>query len=446
MTTRRFSSSRCREEPDMTVAGRGLRRGRHVALAALALTALTAGCRKPPPAENVFTGKGSPDGKVPVVDPGPTPAWDGGVDPNAPPFTEAGLLADFSACALGRYRAFVPLATSLRDAAAAWAADASEARAQATRDAWTAAMAVWEEAELFQLGPAAASTHPGGRGLRDQIYAWPLFSRCKVEEQLVAKTYADPAFDTTLINARGLGAVEYLAFHAGTDNACSSFSAINANGSWAAIPAQELSARKAAYAQAAASVVHARATELLAAWEPSQGNFASQLANAGAGSTTFAARADALDAVNGALFYLDTQVKDLKLGKPIGYVDCESATCPSAVESPFARRSTDHLRANLIGFRRLFQGCGDGYSGLGFDDWLRAVGASDLADRMMGALVAAQAAVDALTPPLEEALVVDPTKAALVYARVKVLTDLLKTEFVTVLRLQLPRSAEGDND
>ena len=143
---------------------------------------------------------------------------------------------------------------------------------------------------------------------------------------------------------------------------------------------------------------------------------------------------------------LDTQVKDLKLAKPLGYLDCSTGTCPSAVESPFARRSTDHLRANLAGFRRLFQGCGDGYTGLGFDDWLRTVGATDLNTRMMDALVAAQAAVDELSPPLEDALASDPQKVALVHARVKALTDLLKTEFVTVLHLQLPKSAEGDND
>ena len=75
----------------------------------------------------------------------------------------------------------------------------------------------------------------------------------------------------------------------------------------------------------------------------------------------------------------------------------------------------------FVGFRRLFQGCGEGYAGVGFDDWLRDAGAGDLAERMIASLNGVDAAV-------------------------KEVTDELKTEFVTVLNLELPSAAEGDND
>lgn len=418
-----------------------------LALAACAFMALAASCRKPPPHENMLTQKTPPSGGgSPVVDAGPIPKWDGGAEVDAGPFSEKALLTEFASCALGRYRAFLPLATQLRDAAAEWSAARSTENEQAAREAWRSAMAVWEEAELFQYGPAAVSSLPGGRDLRNQIYAWPVFSRCKVDEQLVARTYDGAAFSTSLINARGLGAVEYLIFYTGTDNACSEFSTINGSGTWAALSSGALIERKAAYAAAAAGDVLARTESLISAWEPAGGNFTAELVNAGAGSKTFAARLDALDAVSGALFYVDKVVKDAKLGKPLGYLECEQATCPDAVESLYARRSVEHLRANLIGFRRLFQGCGKDYAGLGFDDWLRAAGATGLADDMMGALVATQAAVDALDAPIDRELADDPTSVALVHARLKVLTDLLKTEFVTVLHLQLPKGSEGDND
>jgi hypothetical protein len=65
---------------------------------------------------------------------------------------------------------------------------------------------------------------------------------------------------------------------------------------------------------------------------------------------------------------------------------------------------------------------------------------------MLAALVGAQKAVDDLDPPLASAIVTSPQKVAVVHAAVKKLTDLLKTEFVTVLNLELPAGSEGDND
>jgi predicted lipoprotein len=308
-------------------------------------------------------------------------------------------------------------------------------------------MAQWQEAELFSFGPASPVVAAGGKSLRDPIYSWPAVSRCKVDEQLVAETYATPAFATSLVNGRGLAAYEYLAFYGEPVNGCSSFSPINANGTWNALGAEGVALRKRAYAAAVADDVAKNAEALRAAWEPSGGNFSAQLAAAGSGSTTFAAPQDAFNAITESLFYLEKTVKDLKLGRPLGYIECTKATCPEGLESLYARSGTAHLRANLAGFRRLFQGCGEKGAGLGFDDWLIEVGAGDLASRMIAALVATQAAVDALDPPLETAIESGATAPiAALHTTLRALTDPLKTEFITVLNLELPKSAEGDND
>ena len=47
---------------------------------------------------------------------------------------------------------------------------------------------------------------------------------------------------------------------------------------------------------------------------------------------------------------------------------------------------------------------------------------------------------------LQEALVSDPGSVRDGHAAVKVLTDLLKTEVVTVLSLSVPQEGAGDND
>jgi hypothetical protein len=146
---------------------------------------------------------------------------------------------------------------------------------------------------------------------------------------------------------------------------------------------------------------------------------------------------------------LENEVKDDKLGTPLGLmVTCPFAPsqCPDMIESRFALDSTDHLRQNLVGFRRLFQGCGPGFSGVGFDDWLEAVGQGDLAQEILTALTDTELAVDRLDPPLEAAIFVDVPEVRALHATLKRLTDLLKTQFHTVLDLDLPMSVEGDND
>lgn len=49
------------------------------------------------------------------------------------------------------------------------------------------AFASWQENEVLQFGPAAPLAVAGGQELRDQIYSWPLVSRCAVEETLVSR-------------------------------------------------------------------------------------------------------------------------------------------------------------------------------------------------------------------------------------------------------------------
>lgn len=370
--------------------------------------------------------------------------------PSTPPkFTKKALLTALADCATNSYGEFEALSETLADATTKLAADPSDANDDAARTAWLGAIASWQRAEPLAFGPAAPTTAHGGQAIRDQIYIFPLASSCLVDQSIVSKGYESANFSSSLGSARGLTAAEYLLFHAGAGNSCNSLVSINSNGSWAALSAGELRTRRAAYAKAAAVDVRARAKALLAAWSPEQGNFYATFVKAGSGSAVYASNQDAFNVVSDALFYVEQELKDWKLGWPLGLVaDCVNApnTCPNDVESRYARVSTDHLRQNLIGFRRGFEGCGLDYYGLGFDDWLVSVGAEDLAERMLAALVDAQKAVDELDPPLESAIVTSPQKVAVVHAAVKKLTDLLKTEFVTVLNLELPAGSEGDND
>lgn len=424
----------------MSISGLFARLTRFALASACAMSC--AACRKPVPDEMVYTGRASPR---------TTTGAGGGASTTAArgsdvAFSKTAFLASIADCAQDRYREFAARARTLVEKAGAAVDNANEVNAAAARDAWRGAIASWQEAEVFRFGPAARSTEPGGKDLRDQIYSWPLVNRCGIEEQLVNPTYASGGMASLLINVKGLSAFEYLAFYAGNENVCSQFSTINAHGTWASLAPGDLAQRKAIYAAAVADDVLVHASALVNEWDPARGQFRRELTQAGAGSVTFASEPMALNAVSDALFYIELEAKDWKLGRPLGLLECLEPTCPDAVESLYAWQSTAHLRANLVGFRRIFQGCGDGGQGLGFDDWLRAAGASDLEGRMLAALAAAETALATLDLPLEQAILSEPAKVDAIHAAFKTLTDLLKIEFVTVLNLELPKATVGDND
>ena len=108
------------------------------------------------------------------------------------------------------------------------------------------------------------------------------------------------------------------------------------------------------------------------------------------------------------------------------------------------------MLANLRGFQALFLGAPAGTDAYGFDDLLVEVGATDLSAKMVRELDAAIAAVEAVPGTFDEALALDNAagQAAFLvaYDAVKLVCDDLKTQFLTVLDLELPNRLDADND
>ncbi len=360
-------------------------------------------------------------------------------------FSKPGLLRAIADCALDRYRAFEQRAGALREATRLWGDDPREEQRAAAQVAWRAAMESWQELELFRFGPAARALTPGGRDLRDQIYFFPDLNNCLVDQQIVSRAYENGAPDQQA--AKGLGALEYLLFHDGAANSCSPALSINASGAWAQLDDAERTRRRAGYAAVLGGDLAQQSRALVDAWDPASGNFHGQFVAAGAGSPLFARDQDAFNVVDDALFYFDGELKDLKVGVPLGVSPlCPSERCPEAVESRFAQASNANIVANVAGFRLLFQGCGPSYTGLGFDDWLRQIGQAALADRMLASLVDAERAATGMSLPIEPLLSADPAQVMALYTALKAVTDPLKSEFVSSLNLELPTAAQGDND
>lgn len=346
------------------------------------------------------------------------------------------------------YADFDTQATTLVTATERFAQTQDDANRDAARAAWQDTMALWQQAEMLQLGPAGIMGEvAGGEDLRDEIYSWPVVNECRVDQEIVEAAFEDlDAFAQEPVNVRGLDAMEYLLFSEGDDNACAPNSSINRDGLWQALGSEEIARRRAAYAHALAQLIDARASQLHDAWDPASGDFLKELTGAGAESTTFSSGQEALNALSDALFYLEKETKDMKLAEPVGLADCDADLCPDALESPRSRRSKEHILANVLAFQRAYLGGEPGEDGVGFDDLLRDRGADEVADAMNAEIDEAIAAIEAIDGPIEDAINDDKESVIAAHDAVREIVVLLKTQFVSVLDLEIPQRAEGDND
>jgi hypothetical protein len=378
-------------------------------------------------------------------------AGEGGVEP--PPaiacgpapvseaeFTQEALRAAAVDCAAWQLCQFENTAIELDTRVAAYASEPSDESRERAASAWNRAMERWSQIELFQFGPLSSKNESAGKdvylgqGLRDSIYGWPSVARCRVEDQVASLGFEARGMASVLTSARGLYALEYLLFYPGSDTACAPSSTTAAT--WAGLGEEQLLSQKVRYAQALSSDIRERAQALSGTYR--EGEFREAFVSA----SGYPSPQESLNVLGWALVYIEREVKDWKLGVPAGYTLTHPVGEP---ESPYAGVGTEAIRQNLLGFRSLFQGCGDAGEGLGFDDWLVAAGHAELAADVVRATGEALAAVEAF-PPFPNA-----TKEQVqeLYAAIKALTDFLKTDLFgdgSPIGLKLPAGIEGDTD
>lgn len=312
----------------------------------------------------------------------------------------------------------------------------------AARAAWATAIDTWEYADAIGVGPSEAN----GQTIRNRIYAWPLLAPCTIDQDVIVRWNTPASYDVTtrLDNARSLAAIEYLLHYTSTTSSCPITPP-----AWDALGADRPRARCVLAAAIAADVV-AQTEALAAAWRPAGGNYRDQLALAGTSGSAIATEREAVNMASDGLFYVDKMVKDMKLGEAAGIIVNSCGTvelpCPREVEHRFADHATAAIRINLRALRAAFTGTTATADGPSFDDYLGAVGAGDVATRMVGEIDAAIAAADALPTSFLTALDTNRPAVVAVHAETKAFTDDLKSQFLTVLGLDIPNDVAGDND
>ena len=314
------------------------------------------------------------------------------------------------------------------------------------QNSWKQAMTSWQTIEVMQVGPLVSNDAQ----LRNELYSWPVTNQCAVDQDVgffEDGSIAGSDYDISrrTVSRRGLDALEHLLFNDTLNHSCSSDDF--APSGWNQRPELERQIARCEYAVEVATDLNNSAQTLVNKWTNNgDSSYADVLKNAETNGE-FDSIDAAINTISDALFYIDKITKDAKLGAPVGLIanSCGTATCIDDLESPFASHSLANIRANMVAMQQVFFG-GTAATHIGFDDYLVAVNAADLADTMSNDIQAMIDAIDQFEGDFNDAVVNDPAKVQALYEDIKKVTDNLKSAFITFLSLQLPASSAGDAD
>ena len=319
----------------------------------------------------------------------------------------------------------------------------SDALKVAAQQSWREAMAVWQMAEVMQIGPLLENSN----SLRNRIYSWPNTSACAVDQDVVLSQQSTYDISTRTASRKGLDALEYLLFNPSLEHSCTVFG--TAPEGWNERTLEDRSLARCEFAKQVSTDLVDNADELLRAWSGEEGRpgYADVLKSAGQPDSEFSDVHQALNLVTDALFYIETLTKDAKLATPLGLFanDCGLAPCVENVESLYAQNSLDNIISNIQGLSMMFFG-GDSESAVGFDDYLIEVGDGDTAQQMSIDLAEVEQFALSLQQSLTALLNQEPEQVREVHTQLKDLTDNLKNDFIQSLSLELPATSAGDND
>jgi predicted lipoprotein len=319
----------------------------------------------------------------------------------------------------------------------------TDTRQMSAKQSWRDAMAVWQIAEVMQIGPLLDNNN----ALRNKIYSWPNTSACALDQDVVLAEQADYNISTRTASRKGLDAIEYLLFNPNLDHSCTVFGT-DPQG-WNNRTDEDRKVARCGLAKIAATDLVSNTEELLTAWNGTANvqGYADILKNAGQQDSIFSNAQDAVNDVSDAIFYIEKFTKDAKLATPLGVFanDCGLVACAENVESRFAYHSLQNIISNIQGLNMIFLG-GETDAGVGFEDYLLDVGATDTAAQMRGDLAEVIEFALSLQTTLSDLLVQDPEQVQEVHDQLKDVTDNMKTDFIQRLALELPATSAGDND
>ncbi len=311
-------------------------------------------------------------------------------------------------------------AADVKTTLAAFCAAPTEANLKAAQDAWRTARLPWKRAEMFRFGPVEDAR------IGSAIDFWPVRPDTIEAAITAAPEPVTAAHIATLgTSSKGLPAIEYLIFDPVGGNAA----ILTSIGGMDAI-----AVKRCGYAAALGEAFANDAAALESAWSPTGGGFVNEVANAGAGSSTFTSGQNAVGVVVNLLNASLQATNENKITAPLG--TNTGSPDPLLVESRLSDASIDDLLENMHGVDDVYEGHHADKMGKGLSVLVSARSpAIDAA--VKAALVDAQAKISAIPAPLRTAITANPESVTAAHAAIRNLRIRLSTDVASVLGVSI---------
>ncbi|MEX2402469.1 MAG: imelysin family protein, partial [Rhodothermales bacterium] len=301
-----------------------------------------------------------------------------------------------------------------------FAADPSAGTLTALRTRLKEARLAWQDANLFQFGPAESVT------LRAALNTYPVDEE-QIEENVASGDYVLGTITNRA--AAGFPAAGYL-LYAETDEDVLARYTDDERGGSRMIYLEDVVAHIATSTNAAADD-----------WSADGGNYIATFLSPDRAGTDVGSSLGML--INAFILHYERFLRDGKIGIPAG-ARSAGVPRPTSTEAYYGGYSAELALANLRAVKRLFLGtAANGSSGLGLDDHLQARDADALASEIESELDAAIASLEALSDPLADQIRTDNDPVITAFTELQDVLVLLKADMTSVLGVTI---SYQDND
>jgi len=243
------------------------------------------------------------------------------------------------------YSDLASAATALEASVDRVVADPSAANVAAARAEWRAMRQPWERSEAFLNGPVATA------GYDPRLDSWPLdvteLERVLASNDSLNQTTVDELDN----NLRGYHTVEFLLWSDGDANSAAAMTPAGEDPARAVARVPQRQPLRRAYLEETATDLRQTAAALAQAWHPDGGDFASQVASAGADENrVYASQRAAMQEIIQGMATIAGEVANAQMGDPLKAGDID------IVESKHRFNSRSDYTDNIRGIQHIYLG------------------------------------------------------------------------------------------
>lgn len=274
----------------------------------------------------------------------------------------------------------------------------------------------WQRCTPYQFGPAEM------HGLSAELNIYPV-DQNQIELNVSSGDYDLSAFNNS--DAKGYPALGFLLY--GEEISDNEISSMTEN--------------KGQYLKDIVDRITETTNKVYSDWTMAEGNYISTFTSEDALGVNIGSSVGKL--VNAFNQDFERNTRDGKVGIPVG-IRTNGTPVPDRAEAYFAGYSVELLRANLETYQALYLGG----EGVGFDDYLKEIGAAttgneDLSEKITLQLEAILNAANSIGDPLPEAISQDKEKVQELWAEMQALVVLFKTDLASSIGVVI---SYQDND